>query len=73
MIVNPVLTISQLENEQWWLWRVEHPMVWLVEGGTEITTPAGFVSDGPTIPRFLWAVLPVWGRWGRAGVMHDYL
>jgi hypothetical protein len=38
-----------------------------------VVVPAEFVTDGPSVPRFLWAVLPVWGSWSRAGVVHDYL
>src|SRR4029077_2230144 len=38
-----------------------------------IMVDKGFVTDGPSIPRFLWAILPVWASWSRAGVVHDYL
>ena len=27
----------------------------------------------PSIPQFLWSILPVWARYSRAGVIHDYL
>ena len=47
----------------------------LLEGfnidGFEI--PAGFVTDGASIPAPLWPVLPPFGRYLRAAVLHDYM
>lgn len=36
--------------------------------------PAGFVSDGASVPRFLWALFghPLDRRHRRAGVLHDW-
>lgn len=44
-------------------------------GGEEHEVPAGFVSDGMSVPRFFWRLLspPVDGRTLRASVVHDYL
>lgn len=51
------------------VWELDH------EGsGEEIRVPAGFVSDGATIPRPLWWFMPAWGsRETRATILHDYL
>lgn len=38
-----------------------------------VTVPAGFVSDFASIPRAFWRVLPPWGEYNRAAVVHDYL
>lgn len=36
--------------------------------------PAGFMSDGATVPRFLWWFLPPWGdRATVAALFHDWL
>jgi hypothetical protein len=35
--------------------------------------PAGFLSDGATVPRFLYWLVPPWGRHGEAAMVHDYL
>lgn len=82
------LTITQLSGKPgaWRLWRTEQRLVYQInpdqneldasgyaEGSGLVIVPAGFVTDGPSIPRILWAVLPVWGSWSRAGVVHDYL
>ncbi len=69
------LTLTHLEAD-WRRWKLRHAMTYEVgsEGsGREIRVPRGFTSDGASIPRFLWAVLPVWGRWSRAALLHDWL
>lgn len=36
--------------------------------------PAGFITDGASIPRLLWPILGhPWGRPGKAAVLHDFL
>lgn len=51
------------------VWEVGH------EGsGVEIRVPAGFISDGATVPRLLWWLMPAWGDKGtRAAILHDWL
>lgn len=39
-----------------------------------ITVPTGFMTDGASVPRILWAWLPPWGDVAtRAAIVHDYL
>lgn len=38
-----------------------------------ICVPAGFLSNGATIPRFLWWLIPRWGKYSQAAILHDYL
>lgn len=35
--------------------------------------PAGYLTDGASVPRLLWSLLPPWGAYGQAAVLHDYL
>ena len=42
-------------------------------GGMPILIPAGFVSDGASVPRFLWAIIPPYGRYTKAAIVHDFL
>ena len=73
------LTITQLSGNDtrgWRLWRLAEPLIYEVGGsgsGRVIVVSKGFITDGPSIPRFLWSILPVWASWSRAGVIHDYL
>lgn len=38
-----------------------------------ITVPAGFVTDGASIPRVFWSILDPFGSYFKAAVIHDFL
>lgn len=38
-----------------------------------ITIPKGFQTDYASVPRLFWVLVPPWGNYGRAAVVHDYL
>jgi len=38
-----------------------------------VFVPKGFLTDFASIPRILWPVLPPFGRYSPAAVIHDYL
>lgn len=72
------LTVTQMSGSagSWRRWRLHEALVYEVGDkgtGRLIVVPPGFVSDGPSIPRVFWAIMPVWGTWGRAGILHDFL
>ncbi|WP_051560463.1 DUF1353 domain-containing protein [Marinobacterium jannaschii] len=37
------------------------------------TIPAGFETDGATVPRLLWSLFPPVDRYLSAAILHDYL
>jgi len=41
--------------------------------GRMITVPAGFETDFASVPRLFWRIIPPWGRYSSAAVVHDYL
>jgi len=43
------------------------------EDNVWVHVPRGYLSDGASIPSFLWPFLPPWGRYGQAVVLHDFL
>jgi hypothetical protein len=44
------------------------------EGSNSFVAPGtGFVTDFASIPRPLWWLLPKWGKYGKAAVIHDFL
>jgi len=68
------LTITALRDGR--NWRLAQPLVYEVgsEGsGRVISVPPQFVTDGASVPRALWELLPSWGTYSRAAVVHDYL
>jgi hypothetical protein len=69
------LTITELDVDVQ-CWRLESPLVYEVGSlgsGKKIEVPVGFVTDGASVPRFLWWFLPPWGKYSRPAVIHDYL
>ncbi len=41
--------------------------------GDVINVPIGTYTDFASIPRLFWAILPRWGKYGHAAVVHDWL
>ncbi len=40
--------------------------------GDRITVPAGFETDLASVPRALWSILPPFGKYMPAALIHDY-
>ena len=38
-----------------------------------VTVPAGYLTDGASVPQLLWNLIPPWGSYGQAAVVHDLL
>lgn len=38
----------------------------------KVTIPAGFVSDGASVPRVLWSIYPPFGDYLEAAIVHDW-
>jgi len=38
-----------------------------------ITVPSGFETDFASVPRLFWRIVPPWGRYSPAAVVHDFL
>ncbi len=58
------------------VWRLEEPLQYEIgelHSGHVIVVPPGFETDGASIPRLLQGILPAWGRWSRAAIIHDFL
>lgn len=57
-------------------WRVSTPFKFYLDDLTEekwVAIPAQYLTDGASVPRFFWNLLPPWGRYGQAAVIHDWL
>lgn len=56
--------------------RLLEPIVYHVgapDSPDRIVIPAGFITDGGSVPRILWAVLDPWGPASKPYVLHDFL
>ncbi|MBB76651.1 MAG: hypothetical protein CMJ75_19260 [Planctomycetaceae bacterium] len=57
-------------------WRVTETFRYMIGGldsGRWVTVPAGYLTDGASVPRLLWSRLPPWGHYGQAAAVHDIL
>lgn len=41
------------------------------DSGEWVNVPAGYLTDGASVPRIFWNVIPPWGEYGQAAVVHD--
>jgi hypothetical protein len=65
------LTITEIDVDLE-IWRIEQELLYARAKGQQIITPAGFHSNGASIPDPIRIVMPRWGIWRRPAVQHDY-
>ena len=65
---NPTLT--QVEDQ---LWRVEKEVVLDFVHYPLVVVPVGFLSDGASVPRIFWPLMPALSRYTLAALGHDIL
>lgn len=54
-------------------WRVCKSFEFVTANGRRIQVPAGYLTDGASVPRAAWSFIPPWGKYGQAAVTHDLL
>ncbi len=54
-------------------WRLSQTFEYRTKSGKAIRVPGGFTTDFASIPKMFWSILPPYGKWGKAAVVHDYL
>lgn len=56
-------------------WIVKKEFRYYVDGDKNkvVIVPRGFLTDGASVPRLFWGIIPPWGKYGQAVVLHDYL
>lgn len=69
-----MLLVSPLPDGKTWIIRSDFGYDIGEEGSKEaINVPIGFMTDFASVPRILWGVIPRWGKYGNAAVVHDYM
>ncbi|AEH03431.1 tail assembly chaperone [Pseudomonas phage PhiPA3] len=43
------------------------------DSNKKVSIAKGYLTDGASVPFFLWWLLPAWGEYGQAAVVHDKL
>jgi hypothetical protein len=65
--------VVEFDNDRHFKAKVIKPITWVLEEFS-ITIPAGFSTDGVSVPRISWIFMPHWGHTiTRAAMLHDYL
>lgn len=65
---------SKLLNKDYWRVRDGFKYyIGTIEDDCWVNVPDGFLSDGASVPAVVWGLLPPWGIYGQAAVLHDYL
>ncbi len=68
-----MLTVSPLPDGRTWIIRKKFGYgIGTENSNTYIDVPIGFMTDFASVPRLLWAIIPQWGTYGNAAVIHDY-
>ena len=66
----PYPSLVQVDDN---LWMVCMEFSYTSDDGTRYVAPAGLLTDLTSIPRPLWNILPPFGRYSGAAVIHDAL
>lgn len=65
---------SETLNKDYWL--VTKAFTYYVDFETKklrVEIPLGFLTDGASVPKIFWNIIPPWGRYGQAAIVHDWL
>lgn len=57
-------------------WRLYKPLSYDIGykgSDRKVVVPAGYLTDGASVPRLFWTVVSPQGRHGAAAIIHDYL
>lgn len=73
-IFTSILLVSPLADGRTWVVMNEFGYdVGSLGSGDHVAVRIGFQTDFATIPRLFWVILPTWGKYGNAAVIHDWL
>lgn len=67
------LVVQSIDERKWKVMQRFNYNIDAVDSANAVEVPVGFVTDFASIPRILWVLLPPWGKYGKAAVIHDYM
>lgn len=68
---NPIVEV--LPTAKGWYRLHKGLTFWSEKYSRLIVVPAGFITDFASIPRFFWRILPPFGKYAAAAIVHDFL
>lgn len=54
-------------------WRILTSFSYKIDEECHVTVPEGYLTDGASVPKVFWNIIPPWGKYGQAAVVHDIL
>lgn len=54
-------------------WSLLEEFDYTTDEGMLIRCPKGMVTDFASVPKLFWNILPPWGKYGKAALVHDFL
>jgi hypothetical protein len=66
------LIVQPISARQWKLIEPFEYHVGSEDSQEVIRVPVDFITDFASVPRLFWSILPPWGKYGKAAVIHDY-
>jgi hypothetical protein len=73
VFTEPLLVSPLTDGRTWVVMRPFGYDVGAEGSGDRVEVAVGFMTDFASAPRPLWIVLPKWGKYGNASVIHDWL
>lgn len=67
------LHLEPLDEKTWMLVQDFKYYIGKKNSNRYVRVPAGFKTDFASTPRILWSLLPPWGQYGKAAIVHDFL
>ena len=68
------LLVTPLSDGNTWIIESDFGYDVGIEGsGITVNVPIGFMTDFASVPRIFWVIIPKWGKYGNAAVIHDWL
>jgi len=63
----------KLDNDYWCVVNTFRFYLGDMKSDIYVEVPKGYLTDGASIPRILWNIIPPWGEYGQSVIVHDYL
>lgn len=73
VFTKPLIVSPQADGKTWRLVEAFFFDIGFEGSGETINVPADFITDFASVPRPLWWIIPQWGSYGNAAVVHDFL
>lgn len=67
------LRVEAVDERNWKLLEEFDYYIGELDSDEYVSVPVGYETDFATIPQIFWSIIPPWGKYGKAAVIHDFL